>query len=150
MYLIREPQGKIIFSIELSDRTANIMICAPIENTAKPGHNNLITACKVRLLSRHRREWIICLFNGHTCHSYSVMHLSNLFMKGSYSDSSSDVVLSVACFGVSFCSLSPVFLDDMSRIMRKPASCICENKDADELGEASLFSLQRKYNPYTF
>ena len=71
-------------------------------------------------------------------------------MKESYSDSSSDVVLSVACFGVSFCSLSPVFLDNMSRIMRKPAFCICENKDADELEEVPLFSLQRKYNPYTF
>ena len=44
----------------------------------------------------------------------------------------------------------------MSRVMRKPTFCICENKDADQLrgnrevDQRLLFSLHRWYNPSTF
>ena len=43
------------------------------------------------------------------------------------------MVLHVDCFGVSFNILPSMCLDDMSRVVRKPAFCICENKDADQL-----------------
>ena len=39
------------------------------------------------------------------------------------------------CFSIcwSTCTLFPVVLFHLSRLMRKPTICICENKDADQL-----------------
>ena len=40
------------------------------------------------------------------------------------------MVLCVACY---WCQFPIVCADNLSLVMRKPAFCICENKDADQL-----------------
>ena len=47
------------------------------------------------------------------------------------------VLVSVSVlFSTSMC------LGDMSRVVRKPAFCICENKDADQLISAFVFAIR--------